>query len=111
MDAQVDGFWKAEMGFDYKVKSSVESFRNQTWDSIDEIDIKTRWESRMGEVHRLYQNINLPALDQHGKLIQMIGDFDLKYAAPISDVDLQEMVVAPDFKSAKSLGSGKSTVG
>jgi len=108
MDAQVDGFWKAEMGFDYKVKSSVESFRNQTWDSIDEIDVKTRWESRIGEVHRLYQNINLPALDQHGKLIQMIGDFDLKYAAPISDVDLQEMVVAPDLNPQKVWDQAKA---
>ncbi len=101
MDAQVDGFWKAEMGFDYKIKSSVESFKNQTWDSKDEIDIKTRWESRMGEVHRMYQNINLPALDQHGKFIRMIGDYDLKYVSPISDIDLQEMVVAPAINPQK----------
>ena len=97
VDSQVDGFWQAEIGFDYKIKSSVESFKNQTWDSKDEIDIKTRWESRMGEVHRMYQNMNLPALSQHGKLVGMIGDFDLKYGKPISDVDLQEIVVTPEL--------------
>jgi hypothetical protein len=97
VDSQVDGFWKAEMGFDYKLKSSVESFNNQTWDSKEEIHMKIRWESRMGEVHRMYQNMNLPALSQHGKLVRMIGDFDLKYSIPVSEFELQEIVITPEL--------------
>ena len=101
LDSQVDGFWKAEVGFDYKIKSSVETYQNQTWDSKEEIGVKTRWESRMGEIHRMVQNINLPALAQHEILLQMIGDFDLKFATRTSEANLQEMVVAPEVNPQK----------
>ena len=75
VDAGVDGQWKADVGFDYQVKSNVETYKNQTWNSHEVVGTKTRWEMRFGEVHRLYQNISLPALPALEKLTKVLWRF------------------------------------
>ncbi|MCE1252137.1 MAG: hypothetical protein LWX83_01170 [Anaerolineae bacterium] len=82
VDGQVIGNWKAESGFDYQVKSSQEFYKNNSWQSQELIEGRIRWEVRLGQIKRLYQNISIPAFSQNQQRRSLIGDYDLRQAAP-----------------------------
>jgi hypothetical protein len=75
IDAEVKGTWKAEMGFDYQVKSSQESYAAGAWRSNEVVETRVRWEARTGEIQRRYQNLPVPAIDNQPALTRDIGNY------------------------------------
>ena len=80
VDCQMQGNWEAEAGFNYEVKSSKESYRDGTWVTTPVIETRIRWEKRMGELNRKYNNISAPALSHYTEITDKIGKFDLSLA-------------------------------
>ena len=75
VDCKVQGHWKAEAGFYYQVKSSVDNFIQGQWTSTDHLETRVRWENRLGQIQRAYQNIAAPAFSLHNRFLQMIGGY------------------------------------
>ena len=85
VDGKVTGNWQAQMGFDYEVASSQEVFHGGHWTTHKLTETRIRWEPRTGTAERTYQNLTVPALEEHAHLVRGLGKFDLglalKYAA------------------------------
>jgi hypothetical protein len=75
VDSDIVGHWEAEVGFDYKVKSSQESYSAHGWQSHEVIETRVRWEPRVGQLQRRYENIAVPALHDQHTLAQHIGPY------------------------------------
>lgn len=75
VDSDVIGTWEAEVGFDYEVKSSQESYRSGDWTSHDVIETRVRWEPRLGQLLRHYDNIAVPALSDHHTILAFAGEY------------------------------------
>ena len=84
VDGVVSGTWQAEMGYDYQVASSQEVYRNGSWTTRKLTETRIRWEPRVGTVQRNYQNLGVPALEEHLALNRGLGQFALEHAAPYS---------------------------
>jgi hypothetical protein len=82
VDADITGDWKAEMGFDYQVKSSQENYVGNNWQTREVLETRARWEPRVGEIHRHYDNISVHAVENHNPLTQLIGQYNTNAAAP-----------------------------
>jgi hypothetical protein len=78
------------MGFDYQVASSQEMFNNGNWTTRILTETRIRWEPRTGTVDREYQNITIPALEEHDKLVESLGKFNLKKASPYAPDQLDQ---------------------
>jgi hypothetical protein len=72
-DASVWGTWQAQVGFDYLVASSEERFDGKTWVSQRVNETRVRWEPRVGDITRKYENLVAPALEQHSRLMLALG--------------------------------------
>ena len=70
VDSDVHGAWQAEAGFDYQVKSSQESYSGGGWRTREVIETRIRWEPRLGQIRRHYDNITASALSYHNPLWQ-----------------------------------------
>ncbi len=81
VDGKISGNWQAQMGYDYEVASSQEVFRNGRWTTRRVTETRIRWEPRMGRAERSYQNLNVPALDEHNRLLLGLGSFKLELAS------------------------------
>jgi hypothetical protein len=81
VDSDVSGDWLAEIGYDYQVKSSQESFRNSSWQSRDVIENRIRWEPRLGQFSRHYDNVAVPALSFQAELLQRTQNYHIERAA------------------------------
>jgi hypothetical protein len=75
VDSDVVGYWSAEMGYDYQVKSSEELYRAGDWQTKEVIETRVRWEARAGQIARSYDNIRVPGMEEHQRLAQLIGGF------------------------------------
>jgi hypothetical protein len=86
VDATINGQWHASAGFPQHVKSSVEKFSNGSWQSQDVIEKKLRWEKRMGEISRRYDNIAVLASTNFKKIFTSANnnEFDLNQSTPYS---------------------------
>jgi hypothetical protein len=84
VDSEVVAIWQAETGFDYEVVSHQDSFdQNRAgWVSREVTETRIRWEPRAGRLRRPYQNIVAPALEEHHRLRQQLGQYDLEQAQP-----------------------------
>lgn len=80
VDGEVIGNWQAEMGFDYQVKSSQESYRDGGWKSNEVVETRVRWEPRVGQLRRRYDNIAVPAASDHDRVQKRLGSFQLNQA-------------------------------
>jgi hypothetical protein len=80
----VDGFiigdWRAEVGFDYQVQSSQEIYTGRGWQTRQQVETRIRWEPRVGQIYRKYDNIPVPAVSEHKSLIRLTGQFPLTKA-------------------------------
>jgi hypothetical protein len=81
IDGKVTGTWQAKMGYDYKVASSQEVFQNGTWKTHKLTETRIRWETRVGSIDRHYQNLRIPALEEHARLMNGLGSFKLEAAS------------------------------
>lgn len=84
VDGTVTGTWQAEMGYDYQVESSQEIYRSGTWTTRKLTETRIRWEPRTGTAKRTYQNLSVPALEEHTRLIKGLGKFTLESASKYS---------------------------
>jgi len=93
VDGSVTGTWQAEMGYDYQVVSSQEVYRSGTWTTRKMTETRIRWEPRAGTAQRSYQNLSVPALEEHTYLIQGLGKFTLASASKYSPEPLKKASV------------------
>jgi hypothetical protein len=77
VDSDIFGDWRAEMGYDYQVKSSQESYQSGSWHTRPVVETRIRWEPRVGQITRRYNNIAAPAVSDHDKLIKLVGRYPL----------------------------------
>ncbi len=81
VDGDVFGTWESEVGFDYQVKSSQESYSSSgEWVSHEVIETRIRWEPRVGLIERHYDNLAVVALSTHNDLLQLVGGYDQSQA-------------------------------
>ena len=98
VDADLQGAWKAEMGYDYQVKSSQESFRNGDWNTREVVENRIRWEPRLGQLDRHYDNVSAPAMSHHDKLWRLLGSYDLSRSKPYEPDKLGQAILrVPDL--------------
>ena len=99
VDGQVVGSWQAEEGFDYQVKSSQESYSSNGWRSRDVVETRIRWEARLGQVQRAYQNISVPAFSHQQQLDALVGGYDTRAAVSYNPAVVgQAAVHIPDLQ-------------
>jgi hypothetical protein len=84
VDADAEGTWQAEAGFDYEVVSHQDHFDEYRggWSSHQVNEGRIRWEPRLGRLKRRYQNIAAPALEENQRIQSALGKYDLSQAAP-----------------------------
>jgi len=75
VDSDIAGDWQAEMGYDYQVESSKEYYASGAWRSRKEIETRIRWEPRLGQLARHYDNVASPALSSHTTLMARLGGY------------------------------------
>jgi hypothetical protein len=92
VDASVKSTWKAEAGFNYQVLSHQDRFDDHRggWSSQEVKETRLRWEERIGQMQRNYQNHTSPALVEHSVLMQQVGLFDLALAKPFQSASLPD---------------------
>jgi hypothetical protein len=82
VDGDISGDWRAEMGFDYQVKSSQESYHSGEWRTHSIIETRVRWKPRLGQIQRRYENIPTPAVSDHDHLWSQTRGYSLGKAVP-----------------------------
>ena len=98
VDCTVEGYWKAETGFNYQIKSSQENFHSGDWHTKEIIKTRIRWEPRAGTIKRTYNNVSVPAFNGYAKFIGKLGKFRLDQAISYDRNILNNSVVRiPDL--------------
>jgi len=82
VDSDLSGDWLAEIGYDYQVKSSQESYREARWQTHEIIENRIRWEPRAGQINRHYDNVAAPALSHQSELLQNTQNYRIETAGP-----------------------------
>ncbi len=82
VDADLKGDWRGEVGYNYQVKSSQESYNRNGWNSRDILETRVRWEPRLGYLERHYNNVVSPALNDHARLARNLGSYHQQNAIP-----------------------------
>jgi hypothetical protein len=88
VDGKITGTWQAQMGYDYEVASSQEAYQNGTWRTRKVTETRIRWEARTGTIERRYQNLVVPALEEHAWLITGLGKYKLNLATSYSPLQM-----------------------
>lgn len=111
VDSDVRGDWQAEAGFDYQVKSSQETYSDSGWRSHERVETRIRWEPRLGQLTRHYDNIAGKALSNHQELLNMIGDYRLDQAMSFKPAELNTSDVhLPDLQPESAWPSAQSNL-
>jgi hypothetical protein len=99
VDSDVSGAWQAEAGFDYQVKSSQDYYGSGGWQTHDVLEKRARWEPRLGQLERHYDNAVTPALSDHARLMARVGELSLERARGYEPSLLGEAVLrVPDLQ-------------
>lgn len=95
VDSSIAASWKAEMGYKYEVVSHQELYWGETdhWVTQEVQEPRTRWEQRFGRLARTYQNLTIPAVDDHADLEQKLGPFSLKQVLPYHPDSIQQAAI------------------
>jgi len=93
VDAEVVGAWFTQAGYAYQVASTNENFKSGQWVTQHVHETRTRWEPRAGQVQRAYANVAAPALEDHARLLQRLGQFPLAAAQPYAPSAIQAAAV------------------
>jgi len=103
VDGRVLGVWRADIGFDYQAVSYQDRYREGAgWQSRQVQETRTRWEPRMGQVDRRYENLPTPALDGHQQLMKRLGSFDLSQRAEYRPEHVQQSVVSAPSRTPEA---------
>jgi hypothetical protein len=103
VDADLKGDWRAEVGYDYQVKSSQESYSAGGWNSRDVVETRVRWEPRLGYLERHYDNVVSPALTAHNALEANLGGYRREEAIPYQGEQINHAALQiPDLQPENS---------
>lgn len=102
VDSQVSATWQSECGYYYQVKSHQEKYSGGRWQTQEVIETRTRWEPRLGRLARSYQNIAAPAMEEHRRLMTVLGNYEYKKAEPVTTQSLFEDTAQPALVSIPS---------
>lgn len=82
VDGQITARWQADAGFNYEVISHAESYDGNAnrWQTRTLKEPRVRWESRVGQLNRGYQNVSAPATDDAAQIEKTLGRFNLDSA-------------------------------
>jgi len=98
VDADVVGHWSAEAGYNYEAKSSRETFSGGKWVTQEVIDTRVRWEDRVGTVDRHYDNVSVKSVEDHDRLVGLLGVTDVSVAVPFTPEQLDSAAIrVPDL--------------
>ena len=98
VDSDLSGDWQAEMGYDYQVKSSQETYAQGSWKTREQVETRIRWEPRLGQLTRHYDNAAAPALNDAEAIATRIGATSRQPAAPYTPAALsQALIRIPDL--------------
>jgi hypothetical protein len=98
VDATCQGEWQAEAGFEYQVQSSKEYYREGAWQSQSVHETRIKWQTRLGQITRRYQNIAVKAVEDHNKLIGVLGDYSFSNSVPYNPTEInQSFIRSPDI--------------
>lgn len=89
VDVDVTARWQAEVGYDYKAVTYAEKFVDKEWQSFEQKVSRIRWEQRLGELTRTYNNVSAPALDEHQDIERWLGKYALGEIRPYSAQEIQ----------------------
>ncbi len=93
VDAEVAGAWSTQAGYAYEVASTNENFQAGQWVTRHVKETRLRWEPRAGRVQRAYANVAAPALEDHARLVQRLGQYPLEAAQPYAPGSLGSAAV------------------
>ncbi len=111
LDADLEGSWAAEMGFDYQVKTAKEHLGGGSWQSQEHLRTQTRWEERRGAISRHYDNKLVVATAGHEQRTQRLGNYDLRGAHRFDPAKAQRMLVQlPDLQPDAVADLGKAAL-
>ena len=100
VDCEVRGVWQAEAGFDYQVKSSQEYFAGSGWQTREMLENRIRWEPRLGQIGRRYDNTLTPAMSNYNRIMTRLGEFSYKEAQAYNASQLDDAVLrVPDLNT------------
>lgn len=74
VDAQVGGHWQAQAGFNYEVQSTIEKYKNGQWRTDNVTETRIRWEPRVGQLSRRYDNVKVSALRTGTRRLAGLGE-------------------------------------
>jgi hypothetical protein len=94
VDGDVTATWEAEAGFNYDVVSHQERYSDGGgWATQQVQETRIRWEPRVGQLERHYDNIVAPALEQHAAMEQALGVYALDNTQPYAVGTLERALV------------------
>ena len=90
IDADVEGEWRAEAGYNYEVVSYQDRYAESGgWRSREVTEKRIRWEPRAGRIARHYDNVAAPGVeDDVGQLMDHLGGYDLESRAAYAPREL-----------------------
>lgn len=93
VDASAQARWQGEVGFDYQIVSHRERYSDSGWQSEKVQETKVRWEPRVGELQRRYDNRPAPALEEHVQWRHLLGAFRFDSPQPYQAEGLEDVMV------------------
>jgi len=111
VDGLVVGYWSAEMGYDYQVKSSEEIYRTGQWQTKEMVETRIRWETRAGQIVRRYDNIGVPGMEEHQRLMEIVGGFHMDQIDPYQPNQIgQASLRVPDLPPESAWPAAKANL-
>ncbi|MBL7199559.1 MAG: hypothetical protein ISS56_05380 [Anaerolineae bacterium] len=108
VDTDVDATWRVEAGYEYQVASFQERYRDGQWASQQVTETQTRWEPRVGRLRRHYDNVAVPALEEHERWMSRLGGYDFRTRKSYSAVAVAGSVVRiPDLEPEAAWGEAE----
>jgi hypothetical protein len=97
VDGDVEATWQAEMGFDYQAASYREQYQGGQWVSDEITETRIRWEPRAGRLKRHYDNLSVPAIQDHETWMSRLGGYDYRSRTAYASQAIDRSVVrVPD---------------
>lgn len=88
VDASGQGSWQADAGFDYQVQSTKEIYSNGEWHTQPIQETRVRWEPRLGQISRSYQNVAVNALTDQEQMTAALGQYEYNRAIDFNPTHL-----------------------
>ncbi|MCI0520994.1 MAG: hydrogenase maturation nickel metallochaperone HypA [Chloroflexi bacterium] len=107
VDAEVQATWQAQVGFNYDVVSHKEQFADGGgWSTRQLKEQRIRWEPRMGQLKRAYENVQAPALESHNAFVRALGPYNTQAAQPYAPELAQDAFIGlPDRSTRDAWGA------